>query len=106
MKLKTNDNVMVIAGKEKGKTGKIIQVFHREEKVVVEGLNKLSKHLRSRKSGEKGQKIEFSAPLHVSNVRLVCGKCGKNVSVGYKVSAAQDGKMKKYRVCRKCGEAV
>ncbi len=68
LKVKTGDMVKVIAGKDKGKSGKIIQVFPKKEKVVVEKLNMMKKHLRSRKKDEPGQRIELAAPIHVSNV--------------------------------------
>jgi large subunit ribosomal protein L24 len=71
MKIKTGDQVKVIAGKDKGKTGKVIQVFPKENRVVVEGANILKKHVRSVKQGQPGQRVEFAAPLHASNVALV-----------------------------------
>lgn len=71
MKIKTGDQVKIIAGKDKGKTGKIIQVFPKENRVVVEGANMLKKHVRSMKQGQPGQRVEFAAPLHASNVELV-----------------------------------
>jgi large subunit ribosomal protein L24 len=101
MKIKTNDKVKIMAGKDKGKEGKIIQVFPQSEKVVIEGMNIMKKHLRSKKGGEKGQMIELSAPMSVSSVMLVCSKCEKPTRVGYKL----DGEKKK-RVCCKCGEFI
>lgn len=71
MKIKTGDQVKIIAGKDKGKTGKIIQVFPKENRVVVEGANMLKKHVRSMKQGQPGQRVEFAAPLHASNVMIV-----------------------------------
>ena len=93
--------VKVIAGKDKGKTGKVVQVFKDLNKIVVEKLNKRYKNLRPRKEGEKGQRIEFDAPLDASNVMLVCKKCGQITKVGYKVSGD-----KKYRICKKCKETI
>ncbi len=101
MKIKLNDNVKVISGKEKGKSGKVIQVFPTSGKVVVEGLHKIKKHLRSGKQGEKGQVIELSSPMATAKVMLVCTKCAKTTRVGYKM----DGDKKK-RVCRSCGEFI
>ena len=101
MKIKTNDQVKVLTGKDSGKTGKVIQVFPDDAKVVVEGVHVIKKHLRGKSSNEKGQVIELAAPLDVSNVSLVCPKCSRTVRVGYKV----EGKTKK-RVCRKCGEFI
>jgi large subunit ribosomal protein L24 len=91
MKIKTNDNVKVLSGKDAGKTGKVIQVFPKLEKAVVEGVNLMKKHLRVRKEGEKGQVLELAAPMHVSKLSLVCPHCGKSVRVGYKM----DGETKK-----------
>ncbi len=101
MKIKTNDNVKVLSGKDKNKTGKVIQVFPGDSKVVVEGLNKIKKHLRSGKQGEKGQIIELSSPMAMSKVMLICTKCGKPTRVSYKI----DGDKKK-RVCAKCNEFI
>ncbi len=101
MKIKTNDKVKVLKGKDRNKEGKVIQVFPQAEKLVVEGLNIMKKHLRTKKAGEKGQVIELSAPLRVANVMLVCPKCGKATRVSYK----KDGEDKK-RVCAKCKEFI
>lgn len=97
MKIKTNDNVKVLSGKDRGKTGKVVQVFKKEGRVVVEGINTMKKHLRTRKAGEKGQIIELSAPFDGSNVALVCPKCSKATRVGYKIEGD-----KKVRWCKKC----
>jgi len=68
LRIKAGDTVKVIAGKDKGKTGKVVQVFPDLNRVVVEGVNQAKRHLRSRQSGQKGQAIEFSMPIHASNV--------------------------------------
>jgi len=101
MKIKINDQVKISTGKDSGKSGKIVQVFPQDGKVVVEGLNIMKKHLRTRKQGEKGQVIELAAPLRVSNVALICPKCGKTARVGYKLEAGT-----KKRVCRRCKEVI
>lgn len=101
MKIKSNDKVKIIKGKDRNKEGKVIQVFPEANKVVVEGLNIMKKHLRTRKAGEKGQVIELSAPVRVDNVLLICPKCNHTTRVGFKL----DGKDKK-RVCRKCKEFI
>ena len=101
MKIKTNDKVKVISGKDAGKIGKVIQVFPKEEKVVVEGVNIMKKHMKKRKQGEKGQKIELAAPMYVGKVALVCPRCDKNTRVSYKVEADL-----KKRVCKKCNELI
>lgn len=102
MKLKKGDNVKVLRGKERGKTGKIVQIFPKEGAVVVEGLNKMAKHAKSRKQGEKGQKIEFFAPISAANLALVCPKCSKSARVGWQVM--EDGK--KVRMCKKCKASI
>jgi len=101
MKIKTNDNVKIVAGKDKGKEGKVIQVFAKEGKIVVEGMNIMKKHLRPKKHGEKGQVIELAAPFDASNAMLICEKCGKPTRVGYKVEEKS-----KNRICKKCKEVI
>lgn len=101
MKIKTGDKVEIILGKDRGKNGKIIQVFPKELKVVVEGINIIKKHLRTNRRGEKGQVIELSAPLAMSNVMLICPRCNKKVRVGYKIEG-----QKKQRTCKQCSEII
>lgn len=74
MKIKKGDTVVVIAGKDKGKKGKVIESFPRELRVVVEGVNMHKKHAKPRRSGQKGQIVAFAAPIHVSNVALTEAK--------------------------------
>jgi len=109
MKIKTNDQVKIIAGKDKGKTGKVMQVFPRLERASVEGLNLLVKHLRPSKRDEKGQRVEFPAPLNMSNLMLVCPKCGKPTRVGYEmktIGTGAEAKQKKMRLCKKCHNII
>lgn len=101
MKIKLNDNVMIMSGKEAGKTGKIVQVFPKEEKVVVEGMHQIKKHLRAKSATEKGQVILLASPMASGKVMLVCPKCAKPARVGYKL----DGDKKK-RVCRRCDQVI
>lgn len=89
-------------GKSAGKTGKIMQVLPEDNKVVVEGLNVIIKHMKPQRRNEKGQRLEFSAPLAIANVQLVCPKCTKITRVTYKVLTAGN----KQRVCVKCKEAL
>lgn len=100
MKIKTGDNVVVIAGKYRNKTGKIIKVDIKNDKVVVEGLNKVTRHLRKTKQGA-GRKIEFEAPIHVSNVMVMDPKTKKGTRIGYKIEGD-----KKLRIAKKSGEVV
>lgn len=102
MKIKKGDIVKIISGKDRGKQGKVTQVFPYEDKVVVEGVNTNKKHLPARKQSESGQVIEFFAPLQVAKVQLVCPKCGRITRVSYDVS--KEGK--KDRVCKKCKTSI
>jgi len=102
MKIKSNDKVKIIAGKDKGKEGKVKKTMPREAKVLVEGVNIVKKHIKQRKQGEKGQKVTVSLPIDVSNVMLICPNCNKQTRVGYLVS--EDGK--KHRICKKCKQSI
>ena len=110
MKIKKGDKVKIIAGKDKGKTGKVLQVFTSRNKASIEGRNLLIKHMRPRKQGEKGQRIEFPAPMNLSDLMLVCSKCNKPTRVGYKtMEIKQEGKKtrkQKVRICRKCKKEI
>ncbi len=102
MKIKAGDTVRVRTGKDKGKQGKILQVFPGLGRVVVEGVNMMTKHLR--KSAQRaGQKIQFASPIAVSNVALLSPKSGKTGRVGYKM-IQMDGKQTKIRVLRIKGQ--
>jgi large subunit ribosomal protein L24 len=102
MKIKKNDTVQIITGKDKGKKGKVLQVFPDLNKVVVEGMNMMAKNVRPKKMGEKGQVVRYNAPVNASNVLIFCSSCGKGVKVGYKTDASG----KKVRICRKCKQVV
>lgn len=110
MKIHKNDKVKILTGKDKGKIGKVIQVFCKtgNEKVVVESANLLKKNIKPRGEGQKGQIIELSAPLNASNVKLICPKCNKEVRVGHKILEPKDEKEKsqKVRICNKCKEVI
>ena len=84
MKLKKGDNIIVIAGKDKGKKGKIVSVLVAQNKVVIEGINMMKKHQRPRKTDEKGTKIDKAMPLSASNVQIVDSKTGKGSRIGKK----------------------
>jgi large subunit ribosomal protein L24 len=101
MHIKKNDTVKVIAGREKGKTGKVLGVTKEKGRILIEKVNLVKKHQKPDATG-KGGIVEKEAPLHVSNVMLVCGKCNTGVRVSYK--ALEDGK--KVRVCKKCQELL
>ena len=99
MKIKKNDNIIVIAGKDKGKTAKVLRAFPKADLVIVEGVNMRKKHERARKSGSKGQIVEKAMPIHVSNVMLLEGK--KGVRVGSKMIGD-----KSVRISRKTGKEI
>jgi len=109
MNIKKGDKIKILTGKDKGKTGKVLQVFAKANKASIEGLNLLIKHMRPRKQGEKGQRIEFPAPINLSNVILVCPKCDRPTRVGKKhIEIFKNNKKenKKVRVCKKCKEVI
>jgi len=108
MKIKTGDKVKMLSGKDKGKTEKVLQIFANEGRIVVEGLNLLIKHQRPKKQGEKGQRIQFPSTVNISNIVLVCPKCGKDTRVGSKIIKSDDSKKKvvKNRICKKCNEVI
>ncbi|MFP3897989.1 MAG: 50S ribosomal protein L24 [Dehalococcoidia bacterium] len=102
MKIRKDDNVIIIAGKDSGKKGKVRRVFPREDRLIVEGLNMIKRHSRARRAARQAGIIELEAPLHISNVMLVCGKCGRPTRVGTRFLA--DGK--RVRVCSSCQEVI
>ena len=102
MHIKNGDTVMVISGDEKGKKGKVIGVSPKEDKVIVEGLNIVSKHVKPRKQGEAGGIVKAESAMYACKVNLYCPDCKKGVRTKTKV--AEDGT--KERVCAKCGKAL
>ena len=98
MKIKKGDTVQVLSGNDKGKTGEVLEVIPKTEKIIVKGVNVRKKHVKPRKQGEEGGIISVECAIHSSKVNVVCPKCGKPARLGYKV---EDGK--KVRVCKKCG---
>ena len=100
MKIKKNDTVKVLAGKDKGKSGKVIRAYPADLKVVVEGVNLVVKHVRARKQGEAGQRVYMPSALRISKVQLVCQNCGKPTRTGSR--EVHDAKQKKERICKKC----
>jgi large subunit ribosomal protein L24 len=100
--LKKNDLVMVTTGKEKGKSGRILKVFSQKNKVLVEKINFIKRHTRPRGQQRQGGILEKEAPLHVSNIMLLCEKCNKPVRIGHRLVEGE----KKVRVCKKCGEIL
>ena len=97
MKIRKNDQVKMMIGRSKGKTGKVLRIFPDEQKAIIDGLSLVKKHVKPRKEGEKGQRIEVPGKVNVSNLMLVCSKCGKATRVGYKTVGEN-----KFRICKKC----
>ncbi len=107
MKIKRNDNVKIIAGKDKGKSGKVLQVFAATNRASIEGINLMIKHLRPRRQGEKGQRVEFAAPMNLSNVMLICPKCNQPTRIRHLLIKGENNqKGSKVRVCLKCKTAI
>ncbi|MCE5282364.1 MAG: 50S ribosomal protein L24 [Deltaproteobacteria bacterium] len=100
-RLKKGDTVKVIAGKEKGKTGKVLNLIADKERVVIEKVNLIKRHKKADAKG-KGGIVEKEGPIHLSNVMYLCSKCGTGVRIGYKI--LDDGK--KARICAKCHETL
>ena len=104
-KIKKGDTVVVLRGKEKGKTGEVIKVLREKNRVVVKGVNFVKKHVKEIPNVREGGIYEVEAPIHISNVMLVCPKCGKPTRVGFRI--VQEGDVfRKYRYCKKCNENI
>jgi len=102
LKVKKNDMVMVVTGRERGKTGKVLRVLPESGRVVVERLNLVKRHTKPRGAGSSGGIVEKEAPLDISNVMVFCERCNAPVRVGFKVAADRS----KTRVCRRCQESL
>lgn len=100
--VKTGDTVVVLSGKDKGKKGKVLGVSPKEQKVIIEGLNMVSKHVKPRKMGQAGGIIKAEGAMYSSKVQIICSKCNKPTRVGHNIAA--DGS--KERVCKKCGGSL
>lgn len=100
MKIKKGDTVVIIVGKDRAKSGKVLRIFSKTGKMYVEGIVH-KRHKRSRTQGKKGEVISIPIPLSVSAVKLVCPKCGKATRIGYDVSG-----VRKSRICKKCNSRI
>lgn len=101
MRIKKGDTIKKIAGKDKGKEGKVLRTVPSVGKIVVEKMNIVKRHKKPRRQGEKGQRVEIPAPFDASNAMIVCPSCGKATRVSYKFAGE-----KKVRVCKKCGKEM
>ena len=102
MNVKKNDTVIVLSGKDKGKKGKVLEAMPAAGKVVVEGVNVATCHVKPKKQGDQGGILQKEAPLYACKVQRVCPKCNKPTRPAHKLLA--DGK--KVRVCKKCGQTI
>ncbi|MCL4459395.1 MAG: 50S ribosomal protein L24 [Chloroflexi bacterium] len=102
MKVKKDDTVLVLSGRDKGKRGKVHRVLPKENKVLVSGINIIKKHTKPRGTARQAGIIEREAPIHISNVAVVCDKCNRATRVGYRFLS--DGK--KVRFCKSCSEII
>jgi len=101
MKIKKGDTVKILTGKDSGKSGKVLGVDIKKEKILVEGLNMFKKHQRPKRQGEKGEIISVARPMQASNVLLVCPGCSQATRIGYKLEGG-----KKLRICKKCKSTI
>ncbi|KKP97283.1 MAG: 50S ribosomal protein L24 [Candidatus Moranbacteria bacterium GW2011_GWE1_36_7] len=101
MRIKKGDLVKKIAGKDKGKQGKVVRTVPSEGKIVVEKINIVTKHQKARREGQRGQRVEIAAPFDASNAMVICPACGKATRTSYSVVGG-----KKVRVCKKCGKEL
>lgn len=102
MKIKKNDTVLVIAGKDRGKKGKVRHAYPKDDRLLVEGVNFIKRHLKAVREVRQAGIVEREAPIHVSNVMLLCSKCNHPARIGFRV--LEGGK--KVRFCRTCGEVI
>ena len=104
-KIKKGDTVVVLRGKERGKTGEVIKVLREENRVIVKNVNHVKKHVKGIPNVREGGIYEIEAPIHISNVMLICPKCGKPTRVGIR-TVVEGEVLRKYRYCKKCNENI
>lgn len=101
MRIKKRDNVKILRGKDRNKTGKVLRVFPADNKITVENINLVKKHRKSRKAGEQSERVTIAMPINIANVQFICSKCSKPSRIGYKTVDS-----KKVRICKKCEAEV
>lgn len=101
-KIRRDDTVLVIAGKDRGKKGKVLHVFPKDNRALVERVNMMKKHVRKRREQDQAGILEMESPIHVSNLMILCKHCNKPTRVGFKLLKDNT----KTRMCKKCGEAI
>ncbi|MEE9399702.1 MAG: 50S ribosomal protein L24 [Dehalococcoidales bacterium] len=102
MKIRKNDTILVIAGKDKGKKGKVRFAYPKDKRVVVDGINFIKRHSRARGQVRQAGIIDLEAPIHISNIMLFCDKCNHPTRIGFRF--LEDGR--KVRFCRSCREVI
>lgn len=109
LKIRKNDTVAVVRGRDRGKTGKVLSVVTKHGRVVVEGVNIIKRHVKARPDLRQAGIVQQPGPLPVSNVKLVCNKCGKATRVGFQVLRVQEGAAmtrRSVRVCKQCKQQI
>ncbi len=111
MRIKKNDIVVIRRGKDRGpadkpKTGKVLHVFPGRDRLIIEGINMISRHTRPTQRNPKGGIIRREAPIHRSNIALYCKSCAAPTKISYKFIDEGKGKQSKIRLCRRCGESI
>ena len=101
MRIKKGDTVKVLSGNDKGKTGEVLEVIPKEDKIIVKDVNVRKKHVKARKQGQESGIIAIECAIHSSKVNVVCPKCGKAAKIGYSIE-----KDEKVRICKKCGSKL
>ena len=101
-KIKKEDTVVVVVGKDKGKKGKVLKIFPQNNRVIVEGINMIKKHVRRRREQEQSGIIEMESTVHISNLMVLCRHCNKPARIG--MTFLKD--KSKSRICKKCGESL
>ncbi len=101
MRIKKGDTVQVLSGNDKGKTGEVLEVIPKANKIIVKGINIRKKHVKPRKQGEEGGIIPIEVAIPSAKVNVVCSKCGKSTRIGY-----SEEKGEKIRICKKCGSKL
>ena len=105
MKVLKNDTVLIVTGNDRGKKGKVLKVFPKKNRIIVEGVNFIKRHTRPSQKAPQGGIMEKESSIQVSNVMVICNKCGEPTRVGYKL-LLESGNEKRARQCRKCGEVM
>lgn len=102
LRINKDDKVKIIKGKDRGKTGKVLRIESAKNRVYVEGINIVKKHMRQKDQSKPGGVLKKEGPVNISNIRLICPNCGKAVRVGFNVRESG----KKTRICRKCNQEI